>query len=85
VVLSAIKTCAAWVIRKLGPCRKVPLIKDTFAIIHKVSSNPISSVTNAKELGTITFYNEGHNVKEIIKLCEDVNISVPHKTVKMGK
>jgi len=72
--------------KKAGTKQKVPLIKDTFAIIHKVGSNPISSpATIAKELGTITFYNESHNVKEIIKLCEVVNISVLHKTVKMGK
>ena len=67
-----------------------PLVKYfTVCITYQpplVGSNPISSpVTIAKELGTITFYNEGHNVKEIIKLCEVVNISVPHKTVKMGK
>lgn len=72
--------------KKAGTKQKVPLIKDTLAIIHKVGSNPISSpVTTAKELGTITFYNESHNVKEIIKLCEAVNISVLHKREKMGK
>jgi hypothetical protein len=71
--------------KKAGTRQKVPLIKDTLAIIHKVGSNPVSTVTTAKELGTIAFYNESHNVKEIIKLCEAVNISVLHKTVKMGK
>jgi len=72
--------------KKAGTKQKVPLIKDKLAVTHKVGSNPISSpVTTAKELGTITFYNESHNVKEIIKLCEAVNISVPHRTVKIKK
>jgi hypothetical protein len=36
--------------KKVGTKQKVPLIKDTHAIIHKVASNPIPSpVTIAKQ------------------------------------
>lgn len=54
--------------RKAGIKHNVLLIKDTLALIHRVGSNPkLSPVTTAKELSTITFYNERHNVKEIRK------------------